>query len=59
MRFQYGYGKNQSSNQLTIVIVDKIPEEKEPEVSAISEIPEDQVGLKKGCHFCVYAMLRF
>ena len=32
-----------SSTQLTVVIVEKVPEEKEPEVSEISEIPEEQV----------------
>ena len=36
------------SNQLTVLIVEKIPEEKEPEVSEIAEIPEEQVGLNKG-----------
>ena len=35
--------KNLSSNQLTVVIVEKIPEEKEPEVSEIAEILEEQV----------------
>ena len=39
--------KNMSSNQLTIEIVEKIPEEKEPEVSKIAEIPEEQVKLEK------------
>ena len=43
VRFKYGRKKNLSSNQLTIVIVDNIPEEKEPEVFAIPEIPKDQV----------------
>ena len=37
--FQDGCKNNLSLNQLTVVIVDKIPEEKEPEVSEISEIP--------------------
>ena len=43
VRFQDGCKNNLSSNQLTIVIVEKIPEEKEPEVSEIAEIPEEQV----------------
>ena len=30
-------------DQLTVVIVEKIPVEEEPEVSTIPEIPEDQV----------------
>ena len=33
VRFQDGCKNNLSLNQLTIVIVEKIPEEKEPEVS--------------------------
>ena len=48
MRFQNGCKKNMSSNQLTVVIVENIPEEKEPEVSDIVEILEDQVELEKG-----------
>ena len=46
--FQNGCEKNMSSNQLTVLIVEKIPEEKEPEVSEIAEIPEEQVELNKG-----------
>ena len=41
------------------MIVQKILEEKEPEVSEISEIPEEQVELEKGYYICVYVMLRF
>ena len=48
VRFQYGCKKNLSSNQLTVVIVDNIPVEEEPEVSTIPEILEDQVELDKG-----------
>ena len=39
---------NISSYQLTIVIVENIPEENEPEVFAIPEIPEEQAKLEKG-----------
>ena len=35
VRSQNGCENNMSSNQLTIVIVEKIPEEKEPEVSEL------------------------
>ena len=45
MRFQNGCKNNMSSNQLTVLIVEKIPEEKETEVSEISEIPEEKVEL--------------
>ena len=41
------------------MVVEKIPEEKEPEVCEISEIPEEQVELEKGYYLCVYVMLRF
>ena len=46
--FQDGCENNLSSNQLTVVIVEKIPEEKELEVSEIAEIPEEQIELEKG-----------
>ena len=38
--FQYGCENNLSLNQLTIFIVEKIPEDKEPEVFKNREIPE-------------------
>ena len=57
--FQHGCENNMFSNQLTIVIVEKILEEKEPEVFAIPEIPEDQVELDKGYYRCVHVMLQF
>ena len=47
VRFQNGCENNLSSNQLTAVIVEKIQEEKEPEVSEIYEIPEEQVKFEK------------
>ena len=37
-----------SLNQLAVLIVEKIPEEKEPEVSEIDEIPEEKVELDEG-----------
>ena len=48
VRFHNGCEKNMSSNQLTFVIVDKIPMEEEPLVSRIPEIPDDQVEKEKG-----------
>ena len=57
--FQDGFENNISSNQLTTVIVEKIPEEKEPEVSAIPKISEEKVELEKGYYRCVYVTLRF
>ena len=56
-KFQNGCKKNLSLNQPTVVIVEKILVEEEPEVSIIPEIPEDQVKLEKGYYRCVYVML--
>ena len=50
---------NLYSNQITIVILKKISVEKEPEVFAIHEIPEEQVELEKGYYRCIYVMLWF
>ena len=58
MRFQNGCKNNLSSNQLTVVIVDKIPMEEEPLVSTIPEIPEDNVDIQKGYYRCVYVLLQ-
>ena len=41
------------------MIVEKTPEEKEPEVSKIAEIPDEKVKLEKGYYLCVYVMIRF
>ena len=43
VRFHNGCENNLSSDQPAVVIVEKIQEEKEPEVSEISEISEEQV----------------
>ena len=59
MRFHNRCENNLSSNQLTVVIVENILEEKEPEVSEIDEITEEQVELEKGYYLCVYVILRF
>ena len=48
VRFQDGCKKKLSSDQLTIVMVENIPKKKEPEVSAIPDILEEQVELEKG-----------
>ena len=57
VRFNNECKNNLSSNQLTVVIVDKIPVEEEPEVSTITEILEDQVEKEKEYYLCVYVML--
>ena len=44
-------------NQLTIVIVEKIPVEDEPEVPTIPEIPEEQVTLEKGYYHIIYVTI--
>ena len=58
-RFQNWCKKNLSSNQLTVVIVENILVEEEPEVSTIPEILEEQVELEKGYYSCDYVMLQF
>ena len=47
VRFQDVCENNLSSNQLTIVILENIPEEKEPKVFTNPEIPEEQVRLEQ------------
>ena len=59
VRFQNGCKNNLSSDQLTVVIVENIPEEKEPDVSEIAEIAEEKVELEKGYYHCVYFVLWF
>ena len=59
MRIQDGCENNLSPNQITIVIVENMPEEKEPGVFAIPEIPEDKFELEKGYYHCVYVLICF
>ena len=59
VRFEDGCENNLSSNQLTIVIVENIPEENETEVSTNPEIPEEKVKTEKGYYQCVYVMIWF
>ena len=59
VRFQDGYKNKLSFNQITVMIVDKIPVEAEPLVYTISEIPEDLVEKEKEYYLCVYVMLKF
>ena len=47
VRFQNGCKNNLSLNQITVVIVENIPEEEKPEVSTIPEIQEEQVEQEK------------
>ena len=48
VRFQDGYKHYLTSNQLIVVIVENSSMEKEPEVTTISEIPDEAVPLEKG-----------
>ena len=59
VRFNYGCKKYLNSNQLTIVIVDEIPLNKEPEVPTNPDIPEEQVTLEKGYYHGVYVIINF
>ena len=47
LRFQYGFKKVLILNQLSAVIVEKIPETKEADVPTISTIPDEIVDLDK------------
>ena len=59
VRFQYGFEKDLTSNQLTAVTVDNIPVDEKPEMSMISVIPDDTVDLEKGCYHGVYDIQDF
>ena len=59
VRFQYGYKKDMTSNQLTSVIVEKIPVEKELDVHTITDIPDEKVPSEKVYYHGVYGMLNF
>ena len=48
VRFQDGYEKDITSNQLTGVAVDSLPVTKEDEVSTIYVIPDETVDFDKG-----------
>ena len=48
-----------ASNQLTIVILEKIMVEEEPDVTTIPEIPEEHVNSEKGYYHGVYVIINF
>ena len=58
-RFQYGCEHDMTSNQLTIIIVEKIPVEQEPKVPKTPYITEDQVTSEKGYYHGVSVILYF
>ena len=57
--FQNGCKNYLTSNQLTIVIVEKSPVGEEPKVPTIPDIPEDKVTSDKGYYHGVYVLLYF
>ena len=57
--FQDGCKKYLTSNQLTIVVVEKILAEEEPKVTTITDLPEEKVTLEKGYYHGVYVILYF
>ena len=59
VRFQDGCKKDMALNQLTIVIVEKIPVEEESEVPTIPDIPKEQVTSEKGYYHGVYVIIHF
>ena len=59
VKFQNECEKNLSLNQLTVVTSHEILVEEAPEVSTITEIPEDNVESHKGYYLCVYVLIQF
>ena len=59
VRFQDGYEKDITSNQLTEVAVDSFPVIKEDEVSTIYVIPDETVDFDKGYYHGIYYLLQF
>ena len=57
VRFQDECENDLSSNQLNIMLVDKIPAEKESDVPTNHETPMEKVPLDKGYYHCVYVMI--
>ena len=47
VRFQYGVEKDQTSNQLTVITVERIPVTKEVYFPTIYVIPDETSGLDK------------
>ena len=48
VRFQYGCEKDLTSNQITIMVVEKIPVTEETELHMISVIPDETIYLENG-----------
>ena len=61
MRFQDGFEKEMSMNQLTIVTVERRPITKEYEVPEIYAMPEEEVDLEKWYYndIYIYVLLKF
>ena len=59
VRFQDGCEKDLTSNQLTIVIVEKSLVDNEPEVPTNTEIPEEQDTLEKRYYNSVCVIIHF
>ena len=59
VKFQVGCEKDMTSNKFTIVILENIPVEEEPDVPTIPEIPEEKVTLDKGYYHGVYILIYF
>ena len=59
VRFQYGCKKDMTSNQLTVVILEKIPVEEKPKVPMIPVIPDETFPSEKGYYRGVSVVLYF
>ena len=58
VRFQDECNKDLTPNQFTIVIVEKIPAEEEPEEPTIHKIPDEKVTSEKGYYNGVYVIIQ-
>ena len=59
MRFQYGFKKDITSNQLAVVILEKSPVEEESKVPMITVIPDETFTSEKGYYHGVCVVLYF
>ena len=59
MSFQYGCENDMTLNQLTVVILEKMPTTQEAEVPRIAEKPDETVPLDKVYYRGVFVLLNF
>ena len=59
VRFQYGCERDMTLDQTTIITVEKIPVNEEPEVPSIDVIPDNTVYLENLFYHGIYVMQHF